>query len=104
MNGGKIVRERRLKLGLSLKALAEKANVHFVFLSRLERGMERPSEDLVRRIAAALDYKGNVEELTASFGKVPASIEKLILDDPSAVVDLPAFFKSRRARIKKGEK
>jgi len=101
MDGGKIVSEKRLALGLSLKALAEKANVNYVFLSRLERGMDRPSEDLVRRIATALGFKGNVEELTASFGKVPASIEKLILDDPSAVVDLPAFFKSRRARKEK---
>ena len=101
MDGGKIVRGKRLELGLSLKALAEKANVHYVFLSRLERGMEKPSEDLVRRIATALQYDGNVEELTASFGKVPLSIEKLILDDPSAVVDLPAFFKSRRARKEK---
>jgi transcriptional regulator with XRE-family HTH domain len=98
MDGGKRVRDRRIEVGLSLKKLAEKAKVNYVFLSRLERAMEKPSEDLVRRLAAALDYPGNVEELIASFGKVPATIERLILNDPSAVIELPAFFKSRRAR------
>jgi transcriptional regulator with XRE-family HTH domain len=98
MDGGKRVRDRRIEVGLSLKQLAEKAKVNYVFLSRLERSMEKPSEDLVRRLADALEYSGNVEELIASFGKVPATIEKLILDDPSAVIELPAFFKSRRAR------
>jgi transcriptional regulator with XRE-family HTH domain len=98
MDGGQIIRERRLALSLSLKELAAKANVGYVFLSRLERGMEKPSEDLVRRLAAAVGYQGNLDKLVASFGKVPASIEKLIIEDPNAVVDLPAFFKSRRTR------
>lgn len=101
MDGGKTVRDRRIELGLSLKELAEKAGVNYVFLSRLERGMEKPSEDLVRRLAAALNISMNIDQLVASFGKVPTSIEKLILDDPSAVVDLPAFFKSRRIRKEK---
>ena len=98
MDSGKHVREKRMELGLSLKDLAERAKVHYVYLSRLERGMEKPSEDLVRRLASALKLEANVDELVAGFGKIPASIEKLILDDPSAVVDLPAFFKSRRTR------
>lgn len=98
MDGGKIIREKRMELGLSLKELANKANVNYVFLSRLERGMERPSEDLIRRLADALSYKENIEELITKFGKVPESIEKMIIDDPSAVVELPAFFKSRRKK------
>ena len=98
MNGGKTIRELRIQLGLSLKQLAEKARVHYVFLSRLESGLEKPSEDLIKRLAKEVEYKGNIEELIASFGKIPTTIEKLILDDPSAVVELPAFFKSRRKK------
>ena len=99
MNGGNIIREMRMQHGLSLKELALKANVNYVFLSRLERNIERPSEDLVRRLADVLHYEGNIDELIASFGQIPSSIEKYILDDPSAVIDLPAFFKSRRKRM-----
>jgi hypothetical protein len=65
-------------------------------LSKLERGLETPSEDLIKVLAGKLNFEGNIDELIASFGKVPASIKQLILDDPSSVIELPAFFKSRR--------
>jgi transcriptional regulator with XRE-family HTH domain len=94
--GGEIIRNLRLEKGLSLKDLGEQVNVNYVYLSRLERGMEIPSETLIRTLAENLDYKGSLDELVASFGKVPTSIKQLILDDPSSVIELPAFFKSRR--------
>ena len=61
--GADIVRQLRLEKGLSIRALADKADVNYVFLSRLERGLETPSEDLVRRLAKALDYDGDINEL-----------------------------------------
>lgn len=96
--GGEILRTLRMEKGLSVRALAAMADVNYVFLSRLERGLEAPSEDLIRRLASALGYSGNINELVASFGKVPREIEKLILDNPDSVVELPAYFKSRRKR------
>jgi transcriptional regulator with XRE-family HTH domain len=95
-SGGRIIRGLRMAKGLSLKELGEMAGTHYVYLSKLERGMEIPSEDLIRTLAATLDYTGNINELVAGFGKVPKDIEKYIIDDPSSVVELPAFFKSRR--------
>jgi len=97
-DGGTIVRGLRMEKQLSLKAVAEKADVNYVFLSRLERGLEKPSEELIRRLAAVLDYAGEINELVVRFGKVPKSIEKLLLDDPESVVELPAYFKSRRRK------
>jgi transcriptional regulator with XRE-family HTH domain len=94
--GGEIIRNLRLENGLSLKALGEQVDVNYVYLSRLERGLEIPSETLIKSLAKNLNYKGNLDELVASFGKVPTSIKQLILDDPSSVIELPAFFKSRR--------
>ena len=94
--GGEIIRNLRLENGLSLKDLGEQVDVNYVYLSRLERGLEIPSETLIKSLAKNLNYKGNLEELVASFGKVPTSIKQLILDDPSSVIELPAFFKSRR--------
>lgn len=98
--GGETIRDLRMKKGLSVRALAELANVNYVFLSKLERGLETPSEDLIRRLAASLDYNGDLNELVAMFGKVPQVIEKLILENPDAMVDLPAYFKSRKKRSK----
>lgn len=100
MESAKWVRERRTALSMSLKDLAVKVNANYVFLSRMERGMDKPGEDLIRRLANALNFNGNMDEFIAGFGRVPESIEKLILDDPSAVVELPAFFKSRRKKTK----
>jgi transcriptional regulator with XRE-family HTH domain len=94
--GGEIIRTHRLKKGLSLKDLGEQVNVNYVYLSRLERGLEIPSETLIKSLAENLNYKGNIDELVASFGKVPVSIKQMILNDPSAVIELPAFFKSRK--------
>lgn len=94
--GGEIIRNLRLKKGLSLKGLSEQVNVNYVYLSRLERGMEIPSETLIKSLAENLNYNGNFDELVASFGKVPSSIKQMILNDPSAVIELPAFFKSRK--------
>jgi transcriptional regulator with XRE-family HTH domain len=94
--GGEVIRNLRLEKGLSLKDLGEQVNVNYVYLSRLERGLEIPSEILIKSLAENLNYKGNLDELVASFGKVPVAIKQLILDDPSSVIELPAFFKSRR--------
>jgi transcriptional regulator with XRE-family HTH domain len=96
--GGQIIRDLRMSKGLSLKETAEAADVNYVFLSRLERGLEKPSEDLIRRLAAVVGYSGDLNTLTARFGKVPEQIHKLLIDDPDSVVELPAFFKSRRRK------
>lgn len=94
--GGEIIRKLRLEKGLSLKELGEQVNVNYVYLSRLERGMEIPSETLIKSLAENLAYQGNFNELIAYFGKVPVSIKQMIIEDPSAVIELPAFFKSRK--------
>ncbi len=99
-NGGEVIRTLRMAKGLSLKELGEVAEVNYVFLSKLERGLEVPSEDLIKKLAEKLDYKNDVNELIAKFGKVPTTIKQLILDDPSSVIELPAFFKSRRNKGK----
>ena len=96
--GGQIIREHRMSKGFSLKEAANRANVNYVFLSRLERGLEKPSEELIRRLAEVVGYSGDLNALVARFGKVPQEIHKMVIDDPESVVELPAFFKSRRRK------
>ena len=98
MSAGDTIRKLRMEKGLSLKNLGEIVDVNYVYLSRLERGLEIPSESLIKSLAENLSYEGNIDELIASFGKVPITIKQMILDDPSAVIELPAFFKSRKTK------
>ena len=52
---GTEIRRRRPKLGISRRALATKAGVHFNVVGRTERGKYNPSVLTLDAIAAALD-------------------------------------------------
>jgi transcriptional regulator with XRE-family HTH domain len=60
---GETIRAKRTKAELSQEALAEKAALSTVFISRIERGIESPSFDSLVKIAKAL--KVRVRELVA---------------------------------------
>ena len=51
---GARVRNRRERLGLSQEALAERAGLHWTFISGIERGVRNPSLTTVLRVSAAL--------------------------------------------------
>ena len=95
-DGANIIRKLRMQQGVSIRNLAELASVNYVFLSKVERGLESPSEELIKRLADALDYKEDVNKLIAAFGKIPSEIKKIILDDPNFVTEIPAFYKTRK--------
>lgn len=54
---GKVVRARREKLGLTQEQLAEKADLHWTFISGVERGVRNVSVLKLLRIASALNAK-----------------------------------------------
>jgi transcriptional regulator with XRE-family HTH domain len=62
---GHAVWSTRKNLGFTQEALAEKANLSTVFISRIERGVESPSVDNLVKIAKALGVK--VAELVEGF-------------------------------------
>ena len=51
---GKKLKQRRSELNLSLRALAEQAELSAVFLSQIERGKSNPSLNSLQKIAFAL--------------------------------------------------
>jgi transcriptional regulator with XRE-family HTH domain len=51
---GSRIRARRLELGLTQEALAERAGVHTTYLGGIERGMRNPSLAKILALAAAL--------------------------------------------------
>jgi transcriptional regulator with XRE-family HTH domain len=62
---GKIVREKRLGLGLSQEKLAEKADLHTNYVGSVERGERNIALENIYRLAAALEC--SPKELLADF-------------------------------------
>lgn len=51
---GSFIREQRRSVGLSLRSLASMSGVSNPYLSQIERGLRRPSADILNGIAKAL--------------------------------------------------
>lgn len=52
---GNLVRARRINLGLTQEELAEKANMHFTYVSSTERGERNISLANIEKLAIALE-------------------------------------------------
>jgi len=67
---GRAIETIRTSKGLTREELARSARISHSYLSEIERGLKRPSADIVARVARALGMKGGaflnyVEELSA---------------------------------------
>ncbi len=74
---GAFIREQRATARLSLRRLSELAGISNPYLSQIERGLRRPSADILQQIAKALRI--SAETLYVQAG---------ILDPPSEHTDL----------------
>jgi transcriptional regulator with XRE-family HTH domain len=54
---GKRIQHLRIKRGMTQERLAEEAKISVQHLSKVENGKEKPSFDLLMRIATILDYR-----------------------------------------------
>ncbi len=52
---GKRVRARRLSLGMSQEALAERAGLHYTYIGQIERGEKNASIETMVKLCGALD-------------------------------------------------
>jgi transcriptional regulator with XRE-family HTH domain len=86
MTFGERVRELRKSKNLTLRELAAKVKVNFTYLSKIENQKlsfgEFPSEDLIRKLAKAL--QGDVDELLILAEKMPEEIKKRVMERPDA--------------------
>jgi HTH-type transcriptional regulator, competence development regulator len=86
MRFGDRVRALRSAMGLSQRALGERVGVSFTYISKVENGKldfgDYPSEDLIRRLAAALD--ADEEELLLLAEKIPEPIRRRFFERPDA--------------------
>jgi transcriptional regulator with XRE-family HTH domain len=83
---GEYLREQRVSARLSLRQLADQAGVSNPYLSQIERGLRRPSAEVLQQLAKALRI--SAEQLYLRAGLVSpdegigGSVELAVLGDP----------------------
>lgn len=90
---GEFIRTQRELANLSLRQLAEIAKVSNPYLSQIERGMYKPSADVLKNIAAALQISaetmyaqaGLLDETPSTDGAI--DVEKAIRMDARLTLD-----------------
>ena len=84
MEIGPEIRRRRKTAGLSLRRLAQMAQVNAAYLSRVERGEVSPSYSLLLALGDALGNQA--EELLLLAGRVPESWRQVITERPGQAI------------------
>jgi transcriptional regulator with XRE-family HTH domain len=85
---GEYLREQRRSAQLSLRQLAEAAGVSNPYLSQIERGLRKPSADILQQLARALRI--SAETLYVQAGILDAR-ERDELEVPAAILTDPSI-------------
>lgn len=85
---GDFIRDLRRNAGVSLRQLADKAGVSNPYLSQVERGLRKPSAEVLQQLAAALRVSTPVMYLRAGLldGKDREGTLAAIAADPDLTV------------------
>src|SRR5271166_4730871 len=95
---GERIRELRDKADLSLRGLAKKIGISSPFLSDIELGRRFPSEEILAKLAGALNVP--LEDLKQHDNREPiADLKRLMDSDPK----LGFAFRTAVEKIKSGE-
>jgi transcriptional regulator with XRE-family HTH domain len=98
---GAAIRAERVSAGLSLRDLAERAQVSNAYLSQIERGLHEPSISVLRAIARALDVP--LEALLARAGVLGAEAadggRALVRDTEAAIIGDPELSEPQRIAL-----
>ncbi|GGU44584.1 helix-turn-helix domain-containing protein [Nocardioides albus] len=84
---GEYLREQRISAEMSLRQLADQAGVSNPYLSQIERGLRKPSAEVLQQIAKALRISAEQVYVRAGIlspdSNVGGSVELAVLADPS---------------------
>lgn len=97
---GSFIRDQRQKAEMSLRELADKANISNPYLSQLERGLHEPSVRVLTSIASALNL--SAETLLRSAGMLDAEAGADGVEEPSteeAIARDPRLTDEQRASL-----
>jgi HTH-type transcriptional regulator, competence development regulator len=92
-NFGHLIRQARKDKGYSQRELAEKVELDFTYLSKLEnnRADYPPKEDVIRSLAVHLDL--DAEELIFLSGRIPQNDEEVLKQHYK---NMPTLFRRMR--------
>ncbi|QBI20253.1 XRE family transcriptional regulator [Egibacter rhizosphaerae] len=80
---GSYIREQRKAAQLSLRKLARMADISDPYLSQIERGLRKPSADILQRVADALEVSAETLYIQAGILDEPSDdLGERILADP----------------------
>lgn len=85
MTFGEKLRSLRLKSNFTQRELAERLDVSFTYLSKLEndRMNHPPSEDFIERLA--IELQANTDELLILARRVPTDVAETIINNPDSI-------------------
>lgn len=90
---GQRIRRERLALGMTQRELAKAVEVGVPHISKVEAGHEKPSEDLLRRLAQV--FEADADELLLVARRLPETMLEELAADPAEAL---AFFRSWREK------
>jgi transcriptional regulator with XRE-family HTH domain len=82
---GSFIREQREQAKMSIRQLAQVAGLSQPYLSQIERGLRKPSAEMLQQIAKGLRVSAEALYLQAGLGEdrpPGASVRSAVLDDP----------------------
>ncbi|NNE74241.1 MAG: helix-turn-helix transcriptional regulator [Acidimicrobiales bacterium] len=82
---GEFIRDRRKDAELSLRKMADLTGVSNPYLSQIERGLRRPSADILQQIAKALEV--SAETLYVQAGWLDEDVERPTRPDVLSAID-----------------
>ena len=87
---GEFIRSQRERANLSLRRLAEKAGISNPYLSQIERGIRKPSAQILKNLSRALEISSN--SLYAKAGLIdedlpPVTVNEAIENDDRLAPD-----------------
>lgn len=80
---GTQLRQLREAKQLGIKQLARHLGVSYTYISHIERGKSRPSQQLIRRLAGYFDV--SEEDLLLAARRFPLDVEKILYEHPKEV-------------------
>jgi len=80
---GIFIRQQRERSAISLRKLADRAGISNPYLSQIERGLRRPSADILKSLARALSISAETlyERAGLLEGRETPGVEEAIRDD-----------------------
>ncbi|MFC0301153.1 helix-turn-helix domain-containing protein [Virgibacillus soli] len=76
---GRYIKEKRSKRGFTLSQVADRLEISINYVSQMERGVRKVTDDLV--VSFAELYNVDLDELFWMSGKIPVGVRKLIMKD-----------------------